>query len=166
MSASGLRSLIIFAATLCICCGCSELTQKEEEPSLQRMLQDAPPTPPPAGAETQPAANESQLAAAHILIMHRNSDRVPSNITRTQEEALALAQEVAAKAQTPGADFAALAEEYSDGPSKDQGGDLGTFSPEQMVKPFSDATRALEIGAVSDPVETAFGYHVILRKQP
>lgn len=161
MSTSGPLSLIICAAMLSASCGCSDATQNGDEPSMQRVLQESPPsmTAPPAPAS-------SSLAAAHILIMHKGSERVPADVTRTKEEALARAVEVAAKAQAADADFAALAEEYSDGPSGPTGGDLGTFAPTQMVKPFSDATQALEIGGVSDPVETQFGYHVILRKEP
>ncbi len=64
-----------------------------------------------------------------------------------------------------GADFAELAKTRSTGPSGPNGGDLGWFSPEQMVKPFSDAVVALEDGAYSkEPVQTQFGYHVILRE--
>ena len=64
-----------------------------------------------------------------------------------------------------GADFAQLAMEKSTGPSGPNGGDLGWFSPEQMVKPFSDAVIALEDGEYSkEPVQTQFGYHVILRE--
>ena len=107
----------------------------------------------------------SKLSAAHILIMHTGSARAPAEITRSKEEALALAQEIAAKAKADGADFAALAREYSDGPSGPQGGDLGTFAPQQMVKPFSDATMNLAVGGVSDPVETEFGYHIICRNK-
>jgi peptidyl-prolyl cis-trans isomerase C len=108
----------------------------------------------------------SKLAAAHILIMHKYSPRRPSNITRTQIEALDRAQEVAKKAQAADADFAALAKEYSDGPTGPEGGDLGVFAPRAMVTQFTKATRALAIGAVSDPVRTQFGYHIILRKEP
>ena len=108
----------------------------------------------------------SKLAAAHILIMHKYSPRRPPNITRTQIEALERAQEVAKKARAADADFAALAKEYSDGPTGPEGGDLGVFEPRAMVPRFTKATRALEIGAVSDPVQTQFGYHIILRKEP
>jgi peptidyl-prolyl cis-trans isomerase C len=63
-----------------------------------------------------------------------------------------------------GADFAELAKEHSTGPSGPNGGDLGWFSPNQMVAPFSAAVEALEDGAyTSDPVQTQFGWHVIKR---
>lgn len=61
-----------------------------------------------------------------------------------------------------GGDFAELAKEKSTGPSGPAGGELGWFSAGQMVKPFSDATAALEQGAYTkDPVQTQFGWHVI-----
>lgn len=64
-----------------------------------------------------------------------------------------------------GADFAELAKSSSTGPSGPNGGDLGWFSPNQMVKPFSDAVAALEDGNyTSAPVQTEFGWHVILRE--
>ncbi|CAB4221545.1 peptidyl-prolyl cis-trans isomerase C [uncultured Caudovirales phage] len=62
-----------------------------------------------------------------------------------------------------GANFAQLAQTYSMCPSKARGGDLGDFSTGQMVKPFEDATIATEIGAISQPVQTQFGYHLIHR---
>ncbi|MEL7544328.1 MAG: peptidylprolyl isomerase [Pseudomonadota bacterium] len=60
-----------------------------------------------------------------------------------------------------GADFAELAKTKSTGPSNARGGDLGYFSKGQMVKPFEDAVLKLEKGAVSEPVKTQFGWHVI-----
>lgn len=62
-----------------------------------------------------------------------------------------------------GGDFAKIAKEKSSDPgSKENGGDLGWFSPGTMVKPFSDATVALKKGAVTaNPVQTQFGWHVI-----
>lgn len=64
-----------------------------------------------------------------------------------------------------GANFQELAKTHSTGPSGPSGGDLGWFSPNQMVKPFSDAVSALEDGAYSTaPVQTSFGWHVILRE--
>ncbi len=61
-----------------------------------------------------------------------------------------------------GEDFATLAKENSTCPSSANGGDLGYFGRGQMVKEFEDMAFSLEIGAVSKPVKTQFGYHLIL----
>ena len=61
-----------------------------------------------------------------------------------------------------GADFISLAKERSTGPSGKNGGDLGFFTADQMVPPFSKAAYALRKGETSDkPVQTQFGWHVI-----
>jgi peptidyl-prolyl cis-trans isomerase C len=60
-----------------------------------------------------------------------------------------------------GENFAALALEYSQDPSRSRGGDLGYLERSQMIASFADAAFALEPGQVSDIVETRFGYHLI-----
>ena len=60
-----------------------------------------------------------------------------------------------------GADFAAVAKEYSTCPSSAQGGDLGEFGPGQMVPEFDTVVFNEEVGVVHGPVKTQFGYHLL-----
>jgi peptidyl-prolyl cis-trans isomerase C len=96
-----------------------------------------------------------QIRARHILIIVKDQ-----NDEQQKKEAFEKITMVQQKLKD-GEDFAALAKEFSEGPSNEQGGDLGFFQPGQMVKPFEDAAFALEVGEVSDVVETRFGYHLI-----
>ncbi len=86
----------------------------------------------------------SQVKASHILV-------------KTEEEAKNLYNEIKS-----GKDFAELAMEYSSCPSGRNGGDLGFFPKGVMVKPFEDAAFSLEVGELSQPVQTQFGWHLIL----
>jgi peptidyl-prolyl cis-trans isomerase C len=94
-----------------------------------------------------------QIEASHILF---------STKARSEDAALALAQQVEAKLAA-GADFAALAREFSEDPgSKSRGGHIGWFGVKQMDPAFSKAAFALKnIADVSPPVLSRFGYHVI-----
>ncbi|MGD8414765.1 MAG: peptidylprolyl isomerase [Candidatus Latescibacterota bacterium] len=60
-----------------------------------------------------------------------------------------------------GADFGELARQHSDCPSGQRGGDLGEFSPGQMVKEFDEVVFNEEVGKTHGPVKTQFGYHLI-----
>ena len=60
-----------------------------------------------------------------------------------------------------GEDFASMAKQYSEGPSKENGGQLGAFKKEDMVAPFSEKAFSMEQGEVSEPVRTQFGWHLI-----
>ncbi len=85
----------------------------------------------------------TEVRASHILV-------------KTEEEAKELYNEI-----KNGEDFAKIAAAKSLCPSGQNGGDLGFFGKGMMVKPFEDAAFALEVGEISQPVETQFGWHLI-----
>ena len=85
----------------------------------------------------------TSIRASHILV-------------KTEEEAKKLYDEI-----QNGASFAKIAEEKSLCPSGQNGGDLGFFGKVMMVKPFEDAAFSLNVGEISQPVQTQFGWHLI-----
>jgi peptidyl-prolyl cis-trans isomerase D len=98
---------------------------------------------------------KKQIRARHILF------KLPENASKEEEEKVKKkALEVLKKAKE-GQDFAELAKKYSEGPTAKDGGDLGYFSENQMVKPFEEAAFKLKKGQISDLVRTSFGYHII-----
>ncbi len=100
------------------------------------------------------------VRASHILLMYDGSMR--STASRSKEEAQQLIADLHGQVQG-GSDFADLARSHSDCPSGQQGGDLGKFGRGQMVPEFETATYALDVGGLSDVIETPFGYHIIQR---
>lgn len=89
-------------------------------------------------------AEPEQVKASHILVS-------------TEE----LANEIKAKLAA-GEDFAELAKQYStDEKSKESGGELGYFKKGDIVQEFADVAFSLEVGKISDPVKTDYGYHLI-----
>ncbi|MDG6220326.1 MAG: peptidyl-prolyl cis-trans isomerase [Candidatus Thermoplasmatota archaeon] len=85
----------------------------------------------------------AKVRASHILV-------------KTEQKANELHQKLMA-----GEDFAKLAKLNSDCPSSRNGGDLGLFGKGQMVPEFEKAAFSLEIGQISKPVKTQFGWHLI-----
>ncbi len=99
--------------------------------------------------------SKPEVQAAHILISTEN---------KTEEEALALIEEI--RKNVTAANFAEYAQKYSQDPgSKDNGGDLGWFGKGAMVPEFEQTAFALNIGEISEPVKTQFGYHLILVRE-
>ena len=86
----------------------------------------------------------SEVRASHILV-------------KTQDEAVQIKKDIDAGKIS----FEEAAKKYSLCPSKAQGGDLDYFGRGMMVKPFEDAAFDGEIGKVSNPVQTQFGWHLI-----
>ncbi len=60
-----------------------------------------------------------------------------------------------------GGDFAALAREYSMCPSSEDGGNLGEFSPGEMVAAFDEVVFGMEVGKIHGPIETEYGFHLV-----
>jgi parvulin-like peptidyl-prolyl isomerase len=87
-----------------------------------------------------------------------------SSATRSKEDAATQIDDLKAQIEG-GADFAEIARANSDCPSGAQGGDLGSFGRGQMVPEFETATYAMNVGDLSDVVETSFGYHLIQRTE-
>jgi len=103
-----------------------------------------------------------KVRASHILVaVDQNADEA------TKKAAMEKIKGIQKKLEE-GGDFAKLAEENSDCPSKANGGDLNFFVREQMVQPFSDAAFSTPVGKISGIVTTEYGYHLIkvTDKQP
>ncbi|HJV91688.1 MAG TPA: peptidyl-prolyl cis-trans isomerase, partial [Holophagaceae bacterium] len=98
-------------------------------------------------------SQSAQVKARHILFQAAN----PEALDAAMKKAVALRAKL-----LKGGDFAKAAEEESQDPSaKGNGGDLGWFSRDRMVKEFSDAAFAMKEGEISQPVKTQFGIHLI-----
>ena len=130
----------------------AELDIQRDQILASRMASDYLEQNPVSEAELRLAYDKNidqlsgpQYKARHILL-------------NSHGEALAVIEEL-----NRGQNFEQLAIERSTGPSGPNGGDLGWFAAETMVAPFAAAVRTMEVGRHSpEPVETQFGYHVIL----
>ncbi len=118
-----------------------EITEDEVETYYQThtdLFEQSPPT----------------VRVRHILLKVReNADE--AEIQMIKAKAAQLVQQLRA-----GADFAALAKEYSEHPSAQSGGELGTFKKGELAPPF-DIAFGMEVGQISDPVRSEFGFHII-----
>jgi NIMA-interacting peptidyl-prolyl cis-trans isomerase 1 len=121
----------------------------------------APAATAPAGPRV-PTASTARVAASHIVVAYAGAVSAAPNVTRSREEARARAAEARTKILS-GADFGAVAMQYSDDGTASRGGALGGFERGVYVDAFDGAVRALAVDGLSDVVETPFGYHVIRR---
>ena len=96
-----------------------------------------------------------QVRASHILIKVE-----PDAEDSVKKDALERINAIKVRLNN-GEEFSELARTLSEGPSNVNGGDLGTFGHGQMVKSFEDAVFSMDVGDISDVVETQFGYHLI-----
>ncbi|MET0593064.1 MAG: peptidylprolyl isomerase [Polyangiaceae bacterium] len=133
-----------------------------------------PPEPPlpPAPVETvdpesplgmKPNTDLVEISAQHLLVMYEGSKSAAKSVKRSRAEARIRATE-ALDAIKRGQDFDKVVSAYTDEPGgAARRGALGKFTRDKMVKAFSDAAFALEVGEISPVVESPFGFHVIRR---
>ncbi|MDB4935871.1 MAG: Peptidyl-prolyl cis-trans isomerase PpiD [Labilithrix sp.] len=167
MGSSSAFVVVLVALSGVLDAGCDDKTAKGNASAAPSV------TPSAAGATSAVATASASASAAvpdaisaqHVLVAWKGAEKAPKTVTRTKAEAKRRAEEVAAKAKS-GTDFSELVAEYSDDPAaKERRGSVGKFTRDKMAKPFSDAAFALGVDQTSDPVETAFGFHVIKRNQ-
>ena len=133
--------------------------------ALQRQVSDEV-KPDDAALHAYYDAHKSQyeqVKASHILIRYKGSQVPvrPNEKDLTEEEALAKAQDIE-KQLAGGGDFAALAKANSDDTgTANNGGALPPFGRGQMVPEFEQAVFSQQVGKISDPVKTKYGYHII-----
>ena len=104
--------------------------------------------------------SNGNVRASHILISYNGAQGASPQITRTKDEARNEANRILKLARSNSDSFSSYALEFSDGPSKTNGGDLGFFQEGTMVKPFNDYVFSNRVGRIG-LVETDFGFHVI-----
>ncbi|MBX3247156.1 MAG: peptidylprolyl isomerase [Myxococcales bacterium] len=109
-----------------------------------------------------PERGPSEIRARHILVSHAEARMAPENVTRSRDEARALAEGIARRARA-GEDWDEMHGRHSDETNGPPGGDLGRFGRGQMVPSFERAAFRLEVREISDAVESPFGFHVIQR---
>jgi peptidyl-prolyl cis-trans isomerase D len=106
--------------------------------------------------ENQEAFKTPNTVEARHILLKVDGNAAPEAVKKTQERALGIL-----KLAKEGKDFAELAKQYSEGPTRDSGGYLGSFRKEAMVKPFADMAFSMKAGEISEPVRTRFGWHII-----
>ena len=100
------------------------------------------------------------VRSSHILLAYKGSQNANPNVTRSKKEARKEANNILRKIRKSPETFTELAFEFSDGPSKSRGGDIGFVQDGNMVKPFNDFIFSKRVGSTG-LVETDFGFHVI-----
>jgi len=104
-----------------------------------------------------------KIHTRHILIRFAGATNAPSTLTRTREQAQQMASEIHDRIAGRHEDFAAIARAQSEDSSSTRGGDLGLVARGLFAPAYEEAAWALATGAVSQVVETEFGFHVIQR---
>jgi len=98
---------------------------------------------------------EKTIDVSHILIKV-DEDAPEATVSAKQAEIMEVYEKV-----TSGQDFADCAREYSEDTSSSEGGVLGVFKKEELVPAFAEKAFSMEVGEISEPVLTQFGWHII-----
>ena len=104
--------------------------------------------------------SDGNVRASHILISYDGAQGASPEIIRTKNEARIEANRILRLVKSNPDNFSTYALDFSDGPSKTNGGDLGFFQEGNMVKPFNDYVFSNRVGSIG-LVQTDFGFHVI-----
>jgi parvulin-like peptidyl-prolyl isomerase len=107
-----------------------------------------------------PAATDTHYGASHILIGYLGARGAIA--TRTKQEAKSRAIEIWERVKS-GEEFSKLAQEYSEGPSKSRGGNLGVVTASALSPRFAAALASVNTGEIALITETEFGFHIIRR---
>ena len=106
--------------------------------------------------ENQEEFNTPKTVEARHILLKVDQNAGPEDVEKAKKRALDIL-----KMAREGKDFPELAKKYSEGPTRDRGGYLGTFKREAMVRPFADTAFSMKAGEISEPVRTRFGWHII-----
>jgi protein-disulfide isomerase len=132
------------------------------EQAVERALQESP----EAYAQALARSDEAypMLTLRHILVQYQGARGAEPKVTRSKDQARALASELHQKLVTQAAPFAKLADENSDDDTPNEGGLLGRFTRGELMPEIDSVVFALAPGELSPVVETPFGFHVFLRE--
>lgn len=151
-----LRGMLPMLALACVAlCACEESTPLPSEA-----------TPPPINAvgAAEQGTRKAFVGASHILVAYKDADRASEGVTRSKVEARELAEDVLRSIKEDGLPFEEAVDFHSDDEaSKATRGALGNFEHGVMTEAFSNAAFAIDVGEISDVVETPRGFHIIKR---
>ena len=145
--------------------GIGRVPRPPETPLPPAPVETASPKTASSGNEAESPEQPEHIVAQHVLVSYAGAKAAPPNIKRSKDEARARAFE-ALELIKKGQNFDKVVAAYTDEPGgAKRHGDLGKFTRDKMVRAFSDAAFALDVGQVSTVIESPFGFHVIRRNE-
>jgi len=159
------RAAIVALAFVALACGKGGAEDEAPAAKEKSARASAAPKVLEAAQETAkaPLASGERYSASNILIAFKGAKHAAPSVTRTEDEAKELADELYSRIQA-GADLGAIADEKSDGPERGHGGRLGIFVADSRTLPeIANTVAGLAVGEVAPPVRSAFGWHIIRR---